>query len=335
MKKLWFVCILVALVFGMSSTTVAADGPSAWAVAEVNAANKLGIVPVNSQQNYAEPISRINTVEMLILMIEKYTGKSIEEFLDEKDVAISPDVFADTTDRNILAAYALGIVKGMDESKFGPNGTLTRAQMAAMANRNAEVHGITTAGFTHKFTDVQGHWVDLELGWPSTMGIINGVGNSKFDPDGKLTCEQAIVITYRLWQVLHGETPTPPPVPPTPPPTEPTAADECGFMGIETYNNVLRPFAELHGFTCSISAEEHPNGPEYKSYTMRFFQNGYEVRARTTFPSLSGYVDGSYYMVAGGTNAEMSSVYWSAKNYRRTTGEVKAELLYWSEMAKK
>ena len=59
-----------------------------------------------------------------------------------------------------------------------------------------------TDGYTHTFTDVAGHWCDTELGWPVHAGIINGVGNNRFDPDGVLTTEQAIVITQRALEVL-------------------------------------------------------------------------------------------------------------------------------------
>ena len=75
-------------------------------------------------------------------------------------------------------------------------------QIAAIINRVARVLGINTDGYTHSFTDVVGHWVDTELGWPSSVGIINGVGNNQFSPDTELTTEQAIAVTYRALQVL-------------------------------------------------------------------------------------------------------------------------------------
>ena len=102
----------------------------------------------------------------------------------------------------MLAANALGILSGTGGGKFSPDGTLTRAQIAAVINRVAGVLGVDTAGYLHSFTDVSGHWADKELGWPSGVGVINGVGGGKFNPDAELTTEQAIAITYRALQAL-------------------------------------------------------------------------------------------------------------------------------------
>ena len=77
-----------------------------------------------------------------------------------------------------------------------------RFRIAAILNRIAGTVGIDTGGCTHSFTDVAGHWCSAELGWPVQAGIINGVGNNKFDPDGALTTEQAIALAYRAMNVM-------------------------------------------------------------------------------------------------------------------------------------
>ena len=104
--------------------------------------------------------------------------------------------------KNVLAANALGIINGVGNNRFDPNGTFTRAQIAAILNRTAEVLGVETDGYTHTFTDVSGHWVSDSLGWPVHAGIINGVGDNRFDPDGVLTTEQSIVMAQRALKAL-------------------------------------------------------------------------------------------------------------------------------------
>ena len=64
----------------------------------------------------------------------------------------------------MLAANALGIINGVGDNKFYPNGTFTRAQAAAIINRVADVLGVETDGYSHDLADVAGHWVDSELG---------------------------------------------------------------------------------------------------------------------------------------------------------------------------
>ncbi len=182
--------------------TVRPDVPSSWAQDVVSAAIAAGLVPENLQQNYTEAVSRGEVAEMFIRLLEKSSGKDINAILAEKGVQINPTAFTDTTDKNVLAANALGIINGVGNNRFDPNGTFTRAQIAAILNRTAEVLGVETDGYTHTFTDVSGHWVSDSLGWPVHAGIINGVGDNRFDPDGVLTTEQSIVMAQRALEAL-------------------------------------------------------------------------------------------------------------------------------------
>lgn len=194
--------LLSATVHFNSNPSPTSDTPSKWAVEEVNAALGAGIVPTEAQQDYTKPISRLKTVQMFITMLEQATGKSIDDFMAEKGVKINPGVFTDTTDHAVLAANALGIIQGVAVNKFDPDSTLTRAQAAAIVNRIANVMGIDTSFYTHNFTDATKHWVNSELGWPTQTRIIRGVATNKFDPDSKLTTEQAIVIAYRTFEIF-------------------------------------------------------------------------------------------------------------------------------------
>jgi hypothetical protein len=185
-------------------TPINLEGVSSWALTEVEAGIKEGLVPENLQANYTSPVSRGAVAGMFINLIEKATGKTIDEVMAEKGVSITEGVFEDTTDRNVLAANALGIINGTSKTKFSPNGTLKRAQIAAIINRVARVLGIETEGFTHEFNDITDNyaWADSELGWPVHAGIINGVSQGRFNPGGDLTTEQAILITYRALGAL-------------------------------------------------------------------------------------------------------------------------------------
>ena len=180
------------------------DGVSSWALTEVEAGIAEGLVPHNLQSNYTLPVTRGAVAQMFINLLEKAAGKSIEAIMAEKHVSINEGAFEDTTDRAVLAANALGIINGTSKTKFSPDGTLKRAQIAAIINRVARVMGIDTEGFTHEFTDITGNysWADTELGWPVHAGVINGVGQGRFNPGGDLTTEQAILITYRALGAL-------------------------------------------------------------------------------------------------------------------------------------
>ena len=65
-------------------------------------------------------------------LTQKGSYKDIDAILFEKGVQINPEAFTDTTDKNVLAANALGIINGVGNNCFGPDGTLTTEQAIVM-----------------------------------------------------------------------------------------------------------------------------------------------------------------------------------------------------------
>ncbi len=173
--------------------------PSDWAVEEVEQAIACNLVPENLQKNFTMHVYRLEVAGMFINLIEEMTGKSIDTILKLEGVRRNKSAFTDTTDSDVLAANALGIIHGVGNKTFDCYGTLTRAEIAAILNRTAKLMGADTTGYSHNFTDCKNHWCSAELGYPTHAGIITGVGNNKFAPDEKLTTEQAIAIVYRAF----------------------------------------------------------------------------------------------------------------------------------------
>ena len=178
------------------------DAPSSWAQEEVAEAISAGLVPEGLRRNYTGAVTRGEAAGLFLRLLEVSTGLSTEELLSEHGAETDPAAFTDTDDPDVLAAHALGLINGVEEGRFDPDGTFTRAQIAAILNRAARVLGVETEGYGHAFTDVSGHWAEPELGWPVHAGILSGVGEGRFDPDGVLTTEQAILMTWRALEAL-------------------------------------------------------------------------------------------------------------------------------------
>ena len=191
---------------------------------------------------------------MIINLLEKSSEQTIDTLMADKGVTMNHTAFSDTMDKAVFAANALGIIQGVGDGRFDPNGTLTRSQIAAILNRVANVLGVSTDGYSHGFTDVTGHWVDSELGWPVSAGIINGVGGDRFDPEGQLTTEQVIIITWRML-VADKNIPHPAIVDSPIPPISATVDGDEGFVEGVTYELVLKPYAESLGYTCVYYTE--------------------------------------------------------------------------------
>ena len=75
---------------------------------------------------------------------------------------------------------------------------MTRAMLVTVLWRYAEKPA-ATQGST--FSDVaQGQWYTDAVAWAAENGIVNGVGDGKFDPEGTVTREQMAAILYRYAQ---------------------------------------------------------------------------------------------------------------------------------------
>ncbi len=79
----------------------------------------------------------------------------------------------------------LGVITGMDDGTFNPTGTLTRAQAAAIITRLLGLGELAKAATV--FSDVPAdHWASGYIALCSSQGIIAGLGDGTFNPEGKL-----------------------------------------------------------------------------------------------------------------------------------------------------
>ena len=69
-------------------------------------------------------------------LTQKGSYKDIDAILFEKGVHST--AFTDTIDKNVLAANAPGIINGVGNNRFDPNGVLTTEQAIVMAQRALE-----------------------------------------------------------------------------------------------------------------------------------------------------------------------------------------------------
>lgn len=107
--------------------------------------------------------------------------------------AAYPDVTEDTEYASAIATLsALGIVGGDDQGNFNPESTITRAEFTKIICEIQAMSGEGNKGAT-AFTDVAAdHWASGYINFASSMGIVNGMGDGTFVPEGPVTYEQAI-----------------------------------------------------------------------------------------------------------------------------------------------
>lgn len=92
-------------------------------------------------------------------------------------------------------AVAHGLMNGVGKGAFEPDSSMTRAMLVTVLWRYAG----SPAGGVNSFTDVpDGNcWYTEAVSWAAANGIVQGVGNDKFDPDSNITREQMAAILFR------------------------------------------------------------------------------------------------------------------------------------------
>ncbi len=100
-----------------------------------------------------------------------------------------------------------GLMKGLSESVFLPNGRVTRAQFVTILYRAA---GSPEVAAPPDFADVAPDlWCSDAIAWASSEGLVNGVGEGCFRPWGAVTREQMAAILYRCNERPETEEGTP------------------------------------------------------------------------------------------------------------------------------
>lgn len=176
---------------------------SRWAGEETAEAVKRNLVPEDIQKYWRDSCTREEFCRMLVLAIEEATGQSISKLVADKENV----TFTDCNDADVLAVAALGIVKGVGNSRFAPEFFITRQEAAVMLARAAYLLGIEATGESIVFTDANtfADWSAEEITVVSAIvcgendeRLMRGVNGDRFDPEGSFTVEQSVMTLLRL-----------------------------------------------------------------------------------------------------------------------------------------
>ena len=170
------------------------ERPSSWAEAQVNAAISAGIVPAALQSAYTRNATRAEFCALATALYESSVGMPVA----------GRTTFTDTADENVEKMAFLGVVNGVGNGKFDPDAPLTREQAATMLSRLASAAGKPMEGLFPSFADENSisSWARSAVAQMQRSGVMNGVGDNRFDPAGPYTREQSILTMFRLQALL-------------------------------------------------------------------------------------------------------------------------------------
>lgn len=173
---------------------------SEWAEPELKEASKENLIPeIFDEADLTKNITRKEFAHTVVKMYEKITG--------QKAVPIAKNPFTDTKDKEVLKAYNIGITNGTSDTTFSPDALITREQMATMMTRALTKAGKDTSrpASAKLFADdseFSGYAKD-SIYYMSSIEIIKGVGENKFNAKGNASREQALAISIRCIKKLN------------------------------------------------------------------------------------------------------------------------------------
>ena len=168
---------------------------SDWAEPEIKAADNIGYIDSVKFIPMQNRISREEFCNVIVDLCEKYLGK---------ELPMSYNPFKDVDNEKVVKAYEAGIVSGVSFDEFSPDTPITREQMCVIMTRAAKfLKPNVSFGQPIAFRDMNkvSSWAVEGVNAMSGLGIVKGDGVS-IVPNSNTTIEQAIVMTYRLYNEI-------------------------------------------------------------------------------------------------------------------------------------
>lgn len=187
------------------------DIPSAWAIEEIDSARDAGIVPENLDSQYQDNITREEFCEIAAALVESKTGETMADVLDQKELT-SRNPFSDTSNSDVIAMNALGVVNGTGGGRFSPNDEITREEAATMLTRLGKIMNLSgpesvelsfsDAGSISDWAYDAVGFVSLCMDPTNNKYVMGGTGENRFSPKDPYTREQAFASFMRLYNVI-------------------------------------------------------------------------------------------------------------------------------------
>lgn len=112
--------------------------------------------------------------------------------------------------RNVIARMAAKhVVEGVDDVRFGPQGSVTRAEFTAMLVRLLGINQASGSDKAASFADVPQHaWYAEAVAAAVQAGLVTGRSAGEFNPSGAVTRQEMAVMLVRAYEYKAGQAPT-------------------------------------------------------------------------------------------------------------------------------
>ena len=184
-----------------------------WAYDKVIASIEADLVPGNLQNMYRLNVTRKDYASLVIKAACTMLDTNVEDLIMERtnrslDSFIHEYPFIDTADKDIISAYALGMVTGYGDRTYRPYNNITRQEAAVLLMRTAKVLGLDTSDppeVTFKDSNQIDEWAAEGVYYVYREGVMTGTDKDVFSPLSDYTRQQAFITVYHLLLALLDE----------------------------------------------------------------------------------------------------------------------------------
>lgn len=146
----------------------------------------------------------------LVTILYSYSGETVD------DAEVSSLPFTDVKSGKyytepVAWAYSNGIMSGCGNNMFKPEIAISRQEMAQvfykfLYYRQAVSGSFDGSEYAGSYTDANkiSGWAENAVGYVSYIGLMNGVGNGAFQPNGSSTRGQAATVLMQMADYLEG-----------------------------------------------------------------------------------------------------------------------------------
>lgn len=106
---------------------------------------------------------------------------------------------------SIATMEKASLIKGYGNRLFKPNAYITRAELATILSRAAELIGREIVEKEQIYVDIEGHWAEEAISTIYSMGIEIKEGETEFKPDVELTRAEVVVMINQFIELLIDE----------------------------------------------------------------------------------------------------------------------------------